>query len=112
MHTRKQKNGGTRNSRTTLFVRGREAFIEFDYGLLEALGIKDNLHRLSERVQSYWENLPEEADEKIYPEVRIALKTLREKGVILGILSNGLLTTSLKSLEKHAIRGIFQMSQN
>lgn len=89
-------------------LRTREAFVEYNYRLLKTLGAKGDLQRLSERIQCYWENLPEEADEKIYPEVKSVLKTLREKGIILGVLSNRLLILSLKSLEKHAVRGYFQ----
>jgi len=59
-------------------------------------------------VQSHWENFPEEADEKLYPEVRSVLETLREEGITLAVLSNRLIDSSLKSLEKHDIRGYFQ----
>lgn len=86
----------------------REAFVQYNYRLLKALEAKGDLQGLSERVQCYWENLPEEADEKLYPEVKSVLRALREKGIILGVLSNRLLTLSLKSLEKHTIRGCFQ----
>jgi len=89
-------------------LRTREAFIEFNRKLLEVLGAKGDLQGLSEKVQEHWENLSEEADEKLYPEVKSVLKVLRERGVTLGILSNRLLAFSLKSLEKHAIRDYFQ----
>lgn len=88
--------------------RTREAFIESDYRRLKILGAKGDLQGLSKRIQDYWENFPEEANEKIYPEVKSVLKTLREKEIILGVLSNRLLITSLKSLEKHSIKEFFQ----
>ncbi len=89
-------------------LRTREAFIKSNRKTPEFLGAKGDLQKLSENVQSYWENLPEEADEKLYPEVRSVLRTLREKGITLGILSNRLSSLSLRSLEKHKISGYFQ----
>jgi len=89
-------------------LQTREAFIESNYKLLESLGAKGDLQKLAERVQSYWENLSEEADEKLYPEAKSVLETLREKRLTLGIISNRSLITSLKSLEKHNISSYFQ----
>lgn len=89
-------------------LRTWEAFVEYNYTLLTALGAKGDLQRLAEKVQSHWENFPEEADEKLYPEVGSVLETLREEGITLAVLSNRLIDFSLKSLEKHGIRGYFQ----
>jgi len=87
----------------------REAFIESNYRTLKALGAEGDLRRLSEEAQSYWDNLPEEAGEELYPEVESVLKALGEKGVILGVLSNRISDMSLRSLEKHGIRECFQL---
>lgn len=89
-------------------LRTREAFVRYNYRLLEALGAEGDLQTLSESVQSFWENFPEEAREKLYPEVKTVLRTLREKRIVLGVLSNRLLAFSLRSLEHHAIRRYFQ----
>lgn len=86
----------------------RETFIEYNYKLLEILGTKGDLQKLAEIMQTHWENYPEEADERLYPEVRGVLETLSEKGIILGILSNRLLISNLKSLKKHNINAYFQ----
>jgi len=85
-----------------------EAFVEYNCKLLAALGAKGDLQRLAEKVQSHWENFPEEADEKLYPEVGSVLETLREERITLAVLSNRLIDFSLRSLEKHGIRGYFQ----
>jgi len=89
-------------------LRTHVAFVEYNYKLLASLGAKGDLQRLAEKVQSHWENFPEEADEKLYPEVGSVLETLREEGITLAVLSNRLIDSSLKSLEKHGIRGFFQ----
>ena len=88
-------------------LRTRQAFIEYNHVLLEILGATGDLQSLAEEAQSYWENFPEEAGERLYREVRSVLTELREKRVILGVLSNRLLASSLKSLEKHAIGECF-----
>lgn len=88
--------------------RTREAFIESGYRRLEILGVQGDLRGLSEKIQDYWENFSEESNEQIYPEVKSVLKTLGEKEIFLGILSNRNLVMSLKSLEKHSIKDFFQ----
>lgn len=70
--------------------------------------MREDLDRLSESMQRYWENLAEEANEEIFPEVRSVLEALREKGIELGVLSSRTVTTSKKSLEKHSIRDYFR----
>ena len=65
------------------------------------------MDRLAERVQEYWENLPEETNEQLYPEVKNVLKTLTTKGIILGVVSNRLSGMSEKSLETHSIKRFF-----
>jgi HAD superfamily hydrolase (TIGR01509 family) len=89
-------------------LRTRDAFIQYNHKILKLLGEKDESRRLSEKVQSHWENLSEEADEKLYAEVKDVLRRLKEKQIVLAVLSNRLLTFSLKSLEKHNIRGYFR----
>ncbi len=88
--------------------RTRTAFIEAGYKRLKSLGAQGDLQGLSEKIQDHWENFPEESNEQIYPEVKRVLKTLREKEIILGILSNRNIVHSLKSLEKHSIKDFFQ----
>ena len=87
----------------------REAFMESNYRILKAVGARGDLRRLSEEVQSYWDNLPEEAGEELYGEVKNVLRELGEKGVILGVLSNRISDMTLRSLEKHGIREYFQL---
>ena len=86
----------------------REAFIRSNRRLLETLGASGDLQSLSERVQSYWDNLPEETGEELYPEVISVLEELRDREIILGVLSGRILSMTLRSLEKHAIREYFQ----
>nr|ADQ54425.1 hydrolase containing protein [uncultured marine crenarchaeote E37-7F] len=87
--------------------RTREAFVESDYRRLKVLGVKGDLHRLSERIQDYWENFPEEANEKIYPEVKNVVRKLGGKGIRLAIVSHRTTTLSQKSLEKQGIKKYF-----
>jgi len=89
-------------------LRTREAFLEYNYRLLEALEARGDLRTLAEKVQSHWENFPEEARERLYPEVKSVLDWLERGGIILGVLSNRLVDFSLKSLHKHGIAGYFE----
>jgi putative hydrolase of the HAD superfamily len=86
----------------------REAFVESEYRRLEVLGAIGDLHGLSERIQDYWDNFPEEADENIYPEVKNVLRRLKGKGIHLAIVSHRSTIHSFKSLEKHSIKDFFQ----
>jgi FMN phosphatase YigB (HAD superfamily) len=86
----------------------RQAFIKSNHRLLEALGVKGDLQSLSERVQSHWDNLPEETGEELYPEVITVLREVRDRGIVLGVLSGRILPMSLRSLEMHGIRKYFR----
>ena len=88
--------------------RTREAWLEYDYRLLDGLGAKGDLRKLSERVQLYWDNYPQRGDEKLYPEVRSVLRRLEGKGISLAIMSHRPLNMSLNSLEAHGIKKYFQ----
>lgn len=89
-------------------LRKREAFVQYNHELLRLLGAKGDLWTLAETVQDYWENMPEEAGEELFPEVPSVLRKLRERGITLGILSNRFSPVSLKSLQKHHIAEHFQ----
>jgi len=89
-------------------ARTREAWKEYDYRILQGLGAKGDLRGLSERMQCLRENVLEDADEKLYSEVKGVLRKLQEKEINLAIISHRPFTLSLKSLEKHAIKRCFQ----
>jgi HAD superfamily hydrolase (TIGR01509 family) len=88
--------------------RTREAWLEYDYRLLDGLGAKGDLRKLSERVQLYWDNYPQRGDETLYPEVISVLRRLKGKGISLAIVSHRPLNMSLNSLEAHGIKKYFQ----
>lgn len=85
----------------------RTNLIKSNYRTLKTLGVRDNLQVLSERVQEFWDNLPNEASEELYLEVRDVLITLKERGYNLGILSGRYHPYILKSLERHNLEHYF-----
>jgi len=93
----------------------RENFVEHNRRLLICRGLdrkEDELNNLAERVQDYWERLPEEAGELLYPEARAALEGLAARGLILGILSHRPLHTIQSSLRKHGLTQSFDIIVN
>jgi len=88
--------------------RTHEALIEFNYRLLDGLGARGDLQKLSEIVQLYMEKYLEGDREKLFPEVKGVLRQLREKEISLAIVSHRPLAMNLRSLEKHGIKEYFQ----
>lgn len=68
--------------------RNRKTWVEYNCRLLELLGVKEGVEILAEKVQDYWERLPQEIGEELYPEVREVLDSLSKSGFLLGVLSN------------------------
>jgi len=58
-------------------------------------------------MQRMWERYPDEVEEQIYPDVPRALRTLREKGLRLGVVSHRHRALILASLKRHRLQREF-----
>ncbi len=88
-------------------LQTREAFIQLNYKFLVALGVQRDLHPLAVRMQHIWDHYPDEIEEKLYPEVRRVLQSLREKALALGVVSHRHHVLSRASLKRHKLEGEF-----
>ncbi len=88
-------------------LQTREAFVELNYKFLAALGVKGDLDRLARRMQRMWDRYPDEIEERIYPDVKGALRTFRRKGLALGVVSHRHRALSLASLKRHRLQQYF-----
>ncbi len=90
-----------------LRLQTREAFVQLNCEFLAALGVKRDLNRLARRMQRMWDRYPDEIEERIYPDVTGALRTLRRKRLVLGVVSHRHRALSLASLKRHRLRKDF-----
>ena len=86
----------------------RETLVEWNRRLLENLGVQEGVKALAEKVEDRWENLPQEAGEELYPEVRGVLDSLFKNGFLLGVVSNRHSGVIRKSVEMHGIARYFR----
>jgi len=86
----------------------REIFVEWNRRLLENLGVKEGVKILAEKVEDRWENLPQEAGERLYPEVPYILDSLFKNGFLLGVVSNRRSELIRKSVDMHGIAHYFR----
>lgn len=88
--------------------RNRKTWVEYNRRRLEVLGVKEGVVILAEKVQDYWERLPQEIGEELYPEVREVLDSLSKNGFLLGVLSNRDPEIIRNSVMMHGIAGYFR----
>jgi FMN phosphatase YigB (HAD superfamily) len=88
----------------------RETFVKWNRQLLENLGIQEDIKALAEKVEDRWENLPQEAGEELYPEVRDVLDSLFKNKFLLGVVSNRRSGLIRKSVDMHGIARYFRCS--
>ncbi len=92
---------------TDFRLQTRGAFVQLNCEFLAALGVKRDLDRLARRMQRMWDRYPDEIEERIYPDVKGALRTLRRKGFTLGVVSHRHRALSLASLKRHRLQQDF-----
>jgi putative hydrolase of the HAD superfamily len=66
--------------------RRKEYWTEYNASLLEKLGVQERLIFLAEKIDELWW---EYSHLQVYPDVEPTLSKLRDKGLKLGIISNG-----------------------
>ncbi|MGB9676249.1 MAG: HAD family hydrolase [Candidatus Bathyarchaeales archaeon] len=85
---------------------GARFWINFNLLVLEDLGIKENVLFLAEAIDKEWW---EYANFSLYPEALTVLAKLKEMGLKVGVITNGLQTDVNKILAKLGLEGFFDV---
>jgi len=76
---------------------GRAFWVRWNLGILENLGIEENVEFLARKIDELWWDF---ADLELYPDVIPTLRKLKNKGIKTGIVTNGLESDYQRILEK------------
>lgn len=85
----------------------KEFWRVYNMRVLKRFGVKGNLERIADILtEEWWDN----ADLEIYPEVKETLRTLRQRRLKIGIISNGFQTDIYEILSRTSLEDKFDIT--
>jgi putative hydrolase of the HAD superfamily len=85
---------------------GRDFWMKWNSRILESLGIEENVEFLARKIDELWWDC---ADLELYPDVIPTLRRLKAKGIITGIVTNGLESDYQRILQKLRLTNSFEV---
>lgn len=85
---------------------GRDFWLKWNSRILENLGIEENIEFLARKIDELWWDC---ADLELYPDVIPTLRRLKAKGIITGIVTNGLESDYERILQKLRLTNSFEV---
>ncbi len=90
-----------------LAVLFEEYWIRWNLQILKRLGIRENMRALAETIANRWWDY---SDVELYPDVEETLQQLRETGLKIGIVTNGLESDYREILQKVGLLDFFDVA--
>ncbi len=89
-------------------LRRRSIYVDFHRRLLLALGSTDNLERMARQAVAVWNRLAVRGAERLYPEVRLTLHRLQERGLCLAVVTHRPRHSARQTLQRLKISRYFK----
>ncbi len=87
-------------------ILGDEFWVKWNARVLEHLGIRGNVSFLAEEITKLWWHY---SDVELYPDAEKTLKLLKQNGLKIGIITNGLESDVRDILPKVGLTGVFDV---